>query len=210
MEQSDNSTPVIATTRERLRFIVCQNSQGAEVKGILHRLTRCLGVFEVSNPYNMVQPSEVLHDFRIMTNERAVYSGRSVITNFVNTGIMLICEASLSKEGWSDTDIFSPNQNKDRLLFDFREFLKEAEKNHRVLPDFKLIVADVHPLHSDLRGWVAEVKLGLRSMPSGGDPMPGRIVAEHNGRISFKSKLGPFTEFTFEFPSVKSTASTRA
>jgi extracellular factor (EF) 3-hydroxypalmitic acid methyl ester biosynthesis protein len=173
MEQNDNSTPVIASTSERLSFIVCRNSQGAEVKGTLHRLTRYLGVFEVYNPYSIVQLSEVLHDFRIMMNERAVYSGRAVIANLVNTGIMLICEASLSEEGWIDTDIFSPAQNKNRLLSDFGEFLKETEKNYRVLPDFKLIVADMHTLLSDLRRWMEQVELGVRSMPSG-----DRIQAE--------------------------------
>lgn len=206
MEQSDNSTPVITTTRERLSFIVCRNSQGAEVTGTLHLLTPYLGVFELSNPYGIVQLSEVLYDFRIMTNERAIYSRRAIISNLVNTGSMLMYEASLSEEGWIDTITFSANQNKDRLLSDFRNFLKEAEKNYRVLPDFKLIVADMHPLLSDLRGWVAEVTLGVCSMSLGGNPTPERIIAEYNRRISFKSKLGLFTDFT----SVKNTTSTQA
>jgi len=131
MEQTDNSTPVITAARERLSFMVCRKSQGAEIKGPLHLLTRYLG-------------------------------------------------------------------------------LKESEKNDRVLPDFKLIGADMHPLLSDLRGWVAEVTLGVRSVSSRGNPTPERTIAEHNRRISFKSKLSLFTEFTFEFPSVKSTTSTRA
>jgi extracellular factor (EF) 3-hydroxypalmitic acid methyl ester biosynthesis protein len=50
MENNDNSLPVIASTGERLSFIICRNSQGVEVRGTLHRLTRYLGVFEVYNP----------------------------------------------------------------------------------------------------------------------------------------------------------------
>jgi len=167
MENSDHSLPAIASTGERLSFIICRNSQGAEVRGTLHRLTRYLGVFEVYNPYSIVQLSEVLNDFRIMMNERVVYSGRAVIANLVNTGIMLICEASLSDEGWIDIDILHPSQNKSRLLADFAEFLKETEKNYRVVPEFKLVVADMHTLLSDLRRWMEQVELGVRSLPSG-------------------------------------------
>jgi extracellular factor (EF) 3-hydroxypalmitic acid methyl ester biosynthesis protein len=173
MENNDHSLPAIASTGERLSFIICRNSQGAEVRGTLHRLTRYLGVFEVYNPYSIVQLSEVLNDFRIMMNERVVYSGRAVIANLVNTGIMLICEASLSDEGWIDIDILSPAQNKSRLLADFAEFLKETEKNYRVVPEFKLVVADMHTLLSDLRRWMEQVELGVRSLPSG-----DRIQAE--------------------------------
>ena len=68
MESNDNSLPPIASTGERLSFIVCRNSQGVEVRGTLHRLTRYLGVFEVYNPYSIVQLSEVLNDCRIMKN----------------------------------------------------------------------------------------------------------------------------------------------
>ena len=183
MENTDHSLPAIASTGERLSFIICRNSQGAEVRGTLHRLTRYLGVFEVYNPYSIVQLSEVLNDFRIMMNERVVYSGRAVIANLVNTGIMLICEASLSDEGWIDIDILSPAQNKSRLLADFAEFLKETEKNYRVVPEFKLVVADMHTLLSDLRRWMEQVELGVRSLPSG-----DRLQAE---RETIKQLEGP-------------------
>lgn len=173
METKDNSLPVLNSTGERLSFIICRNSQGVEVRGTLHRLTRYLGVFEVYNPYSIVQLSEVLNDFRIMMNDRVVYSGRAVIANLVNTGIMLICEASLTDEGWIDIDILSPAQNKNRLLEDFAEFLRETEKNYTVSPDFKLVVADMHTLLSDLRRWMEQVELGVRSLPSG-----DRIQAE--------------------------------
>ena len=167
METTENTLPINPSAGERLAFIICRNSQGAEVRGTLHRLTRYLAVFEVYNPYSIVQLSEVLNDFRLMMNERVVYSGRAVIANLVNTGIMLICEASLSDEGWIDIDILTPKQNKDRLLADFAEFLQETEKIYRVIPEFKLVVADMHTLLTDLRRWMEQVELGVRSLPTG-------------------------------------------
>ncbi|QIF01569.1 class I SAM-dependent methyltransferase [Roseimicrobium sp. ORNL1] len=175
MENSENPLPINTSGGERLSLIICRNSQGAEVRGTLHRLTRYLAVFEVYNPYSIVQLSEVLNDFRILMNERVVYSGRAVIANLVNTGIMLICEASLADEGWIDVDILAPAQNKDRLLAEFAEFLRETEKTYSVAPDFKLVVADIHTLLSDLRRWMEQVELGVRSLPAG-----DRLTAERD------------------------------
>ncbi|MBK8040180.1 MAG: class I SAM-dependent methyltransferase [Verrucomicrobiaceae bacterium] len=132
---------------------------------MLLRLTRYLVVFEVYNPYSILKLSEVLNDFRIMMNNRVVYSGRAVIANLVNTGIMLICEASLTDEGW--IDIPSLAQNENRLLEDFAEFLRQTEKNSTITPEFKLVVADMHTLLSDLRRWMEQVELGVRSLPTG-------------------------------------------
>ncbi|MDZ4404532.1 class I SAM-dependent methyltransferase [Prosthecobacter sp.] len=186
MENNDNSLPNITSTGERLSFIVCRNSQGAEVRGTLHRLTRYLGVFEVYNPYSIVQLSEVLNDFRIMMNDRVVYTGRATIANLVNTGIMLICEASLSDEGWIDIDILSPAQNKSRLLADFADFLRETEKSYRVVPEFKIVVADMHTMLSDLRRWMEQVELGVRSLPTG-----DRIQAEREVLMQMEEPIVP-------------------
>lgn len=152
---------------ENLSIIVCRNSQGAEVRGTVHRLTRHLAVFEVYNPYSILQLSEVLMEFRVSVNDRMLYSGRAVITNLVNTGIMLILEVSLDDDGWTDADIFSPVQHQDRLVSEFAEFLQQTERTYKVLPDFKVVVSDMQILLSDLRRWMEQVELGVRSMPLG-------------------------------------------
>lgn len=186
METSEPPLPSLVSSGERLSFIICRNSQGAEVRGTLHRLTRYLAVFEVYNPYSIVQLSEVLSDFRIMMNDRAIYSGRAVIANLVNTGIMLICEASLANEGWNDVDLLTPAQSKERLLADFREFLRETEKVFRVLPEFKVIVADMQTLLADLRRWMEQVELGVRSIPSG-----DRLQAEREMILEMEEPIVP-------------------
>lgn len=152
---------------ENLSIIVCRNSQGAEVRGTVHRLSRHLAVFEVYNPYSILQLSEVLTDFRVTVNDRMLYSGRAVITNLVNTGIMLILEVSLDDEAWIDVDVFSPFQNQERLVEEFTEFLQQTERTYRVQPDFKVVVADMQTFLTDLRRWMEQVELGVRSMPDG-------------------------------------------
>ncbi len=146
-------------------FIVCQNNQGTAIRATTLRLTRYLVVFEVYNPYSILQLSEVLMDFKIIMNDRMVYSGRAVVSNLVNTGILLVCEATL-EESWLDLDIFSSFSNRDHINADFVEFLKEWEKIHSVTPDFKIVVADIQILLSDLRRWLEQVELGIRSEPA--------------------------------------------
>ena len=62
--------------------VLFSNSQGDSGQGTLVHLTRNLAVFEVYNPYSLVQLSEVLQDVRILRGEvLAVVQGlRSLAT----------------------------------------------------------------------------------------------------------------------------------
>lgn len=152
---------------DSLSIIVCRNSQGAEVRGTVHRLSRHLVVFEVYNPYSIIQLSEVLTDFRVMVNDRLLYTGRAVITNLVNTGIMLILEASLEEEGWMDPDIFAPLQQRQGLGQELAALLQDTSRVFRVSPEFKIIVVDIQTVLTDLRRWLEQVELCVRSLPTG-------------------------------------------
>jgi extracellular factor (EF) 3-hydroxypalmitic acid methyl ester biosynthesis protein len=148
-------------------FIVFRNSQGNEARGTLLRLTRYVGVFEVYNPYSILQLSEVLGEVKLYLADRLVYSGRAVVSSLVNTGIMLLCEATLEEEGWLDVDMFSPFDQLDQLRADFTAFVKESQKLRQILPGYKVAVADVQNFFLDLRRWLEQVELGIRSSPSG-------------------------------------------
>ncbi len=151
---------------EKHSFITCRNSQGVEVRASLLRLTRYQVVFEVYNPYSILQLSEVLNEFKIVMNDRLVYAGRAVVSNLVNTGLMLICETTL-QDAWLDVDVFSPINQREKLQAEFTEFVQEYQKIYRVVPDFKVVVADLQNLLLDLRRWFEQVELGVRSQPSG-------------------------------------------
>ena len=101
-------------------FITCRNSQALEIRATLLRLTRDSAVFEVYNPYSIIQLSEVLNDFRIIMKERIVYSGRAIVRNLVNTGMMAVCEVTLN-ESWLDVGIFSPIRGTGWLRKEFAE-----------------------------------------------------------------------------------------
>ena len=163
---------------ERDSFILARNSQGLEVRAGVLRLTRYLVVFEVYNPYSILQLSEVLSDFKIIINDRVMYAGRAVISNVVNTGIMLICEATLD-ESWVEVDLFTSVTSPSRLRDDFSEFVREWQKIERVNTSFKAAVADMQTLLMDLRRWLEQVELGIRSEPSGSrDEIEKNVIAE--------------------------------
>jgi len=76
-----------------------------------------------------------------------------------------VCEASLD-EAWLDVDLFSPINQRDKLLAEVGEFLREQQKVNIVRPDFKVVVADMQTMLNDLRRWMEQVELGVRSQPS--------------------------------------------
>ncbi|MEN3940025.1 class I SAM-dependent methyltransferase [Prosthecobacter sp. SYSU 5D2] len=166
-ESTEMTSSLQGLVGENLSIIVCRNSQGAEVRGTVHRLSRHLAVFEVYNPYSILQLSEVLTDFRVTVNDRMLYSGRAVITNLVNTGIMLILEASLEEDDWLDQDMFAPLQNREGLGRELAEMLQDTNRIFRVYPQFKIIVIDIQTVLTDLKRWLEQVELCVRSLPSG-------------------------------------------
>lgn len=178
------NTTIVNAPSSRDSLITCRNSQGAEVRATPLRMTRHLAVFEVYNPFSIVQLSEVLNPFRIVMNDRLIYAGRAVVSSLVNTGILLVCEVSLDESAWLDVDVFSPTGQRERLVGDFESFLAESRRIQSVTPEFKVVVADMQTLLSDLRNWLEQVELGIRSAPSGDRTMLERqILDELSGPI---------------------------
>ena len=65
--------------------ISCSNSQGVDLVANVLKLQRYSVVFEVYNPYSIIQASEVLRDFRIFVDQRVIYAGKATVSNLVNT-----------------------------------------------------------------------------------------------------------------------------
>lgn len=146
-------------------LVICRSNQGVEIRASLLRLTRFLAVFEIYNPHLVLRTSEVLCDFHVISNERTLYSGKAVVSNLVNAGTMLVCEAKLDEAGlnlaaFTGTD--SP-----RLADGFHAFLGEWQKVYQVLPEFKVVMADMQTFLADLRLWLNQVELEIRCAPSG-------------------------------------------
>ncbi|MEM0926485.1 MAG: hypothetical protein AAGJ83_10645, partial [Planctomycetota bacterium] len=111
-----------------------KNSQGVAAEGTLVKLTRQSVVFEVYNPYSIVQLSEVITQLRIHQGERATYEGRAVITGLLNTGLILIVSASLV-DPWNDLKSLEPGEILRSFVRDFVDDWEDATK--RVSSEFR-------------------------------------------------------------------------
>src|SRR5215471_57240 len=148
-----------APTELGASLVSCENSQGLEIRAGVLRLTRHMVVFEIYAPFPILRLSEALNNFRILLGERTVYVGRAVVTNVVNAGALALCEATL-EDSWLDVDLAGSNNGHPDLKSDFGEFMRSSQGAFRVLPEFKLVVADMQILLQDLRRWLEQVELG--------------------------------------------------
>lgn len=142
--------------------ITCRTSQGTELTANLLRVMRYSVVFEVYNPYSILQLSEVLADFRIMSSRRLLFHGKAVVSNLLNTGLVLVCEAMLD-DGWVEVDFLSSVNSKDDLTTQFSSFLAEWRTANQVREPFKLVVADMVNMFSGLQHWMTSVDVGIRT-----------------------------------------------
>jgi extracellular factor (EF) 3-hydroxypalmitic acid methyl ester biosynthesis protein len=147
-------------------LVACQTGQGVEVCGSLLHLTRYLAVFEIYNPNLALRTSEVLENFKIMLDNRTAFSGRAVVSKLVNTGAVILCEAKLD-EGGFNLDFLSDSNGSPQLRECFTAFLSQWQKVYRVRPEFKVVLADMQTFLADLRLWLEQAELEIRSAPAG-------------------------------------------
>ena len=159
-------------------LVVCRSNHGLEIRGSLLRLTRFAVVFEIYSPTIVLRLSEVLSEFQIIVSDRTLYSGRAVIGNLVNAGPTTVCEATLDEGSWTDVEIAAATTRNGALREQFESFMQEWQKLYRVGADYKLLVADMQSFFMDLRLWLDQVELGIRSSPSADRVRLERELAE--------------------------------
>ena len=146
-------------------IVIGQTRHGAEIHATLVRLTRFAVVFEIYNPALVLRVSEVIENFKIVVRDRTVYFGKAVVRTVVNVGSTVVCETTLSESAWRDVQ-FDTQKIQNGLAAEFQEFVHGWQKNYKVSAEFKVAVADIQSFLVDLRGWVEQIELGIRSSPN--------------------------------------------
>jgi extracellular factor (EF) 3-hydroxypalmitic acid methyl ester biosynthesis protein len=145
-------------------LVLFRTSQGAEVRATLVRLGRFAAAVEIYDVNTVLQTSEVLSDFRLFLNDRPIYSGSAVVSKLMNVGTVFVAEVQLDDLGF-DTEFLSDLGQAARLDQRFDEFVRQWQQAYKVLPEFKVAVADIQTFLIDLRRWMEQVELGIRSSP---------------------------------------------
>jgi extracellular factor (EF) 3-hydroxypalmitic acid methyl ester biosynthesis protein len=136
--------------------VIFKNSEGVGARGTILRLSRSLVVFEVYNPYSIVQLSEVLEGFTIRRGERVIYHGRAVVSNLVNTGLLLIVSATLT-DPWSD--LAGLLETGVGVATEVRRFLTDFDSVSSVRTNYQLVVTTLRTFLSELGRWLHQVDL---------------------------------------------------
>jgi extracellular factor (EF) 3-hydroxypalmitic acid methyl ester biosynthesis protein len=173
-------------------LVVGRSSQGFELRAVLLRLAPHLVVFEVPGCDLVLQTSEVLTEFQIIVRERTLYSGRAVIKAVVDTGLVLVCEAVL-EDSWLDVASYAAGRGPAWLQVEFNTFVKQWQKYYRVLPEYKVVVADLQTFLSDLRLWLEQMTMGI------GTPTPAqRLEVENEIALGLRSHVTSALSNIFE------------
>jgi extracellular factor (EF) 3-hydroxypalmitic acid methyl ester biosynthesis protein len=145
--------------------VTFQTVEGVELRGTPVRVTRHATVFELYNPSVTPRLSEALEEFKIIFQERTIYSGRAVVRNVMDAGTRVVCEATLDESHWTDLNLLPALKQAGQLTKEFKVFFQEWQKLYKVLPEFKVVVADLQTFLHDLRLWLDQVELGIRHLP---------------------------------------------
>lgn len=137
-------------------LVVFRNSQDQDAHGTLLHLTRDVAVFEVYNPYSIVQLSEVLKRFRVIRGDRTIYDGNAVISNLVPTGLMVIASATLL-DSWVDLAGLTPRQG---LKQELQQSLLEWESGSALRPSYQVAVGKARGFLGEMNRWLEQLDFG--------------------------------------------------
>ena len=146
-------------------LIIGRTSENVELRATPVHLGRYGVAFELYGG-GLPRASEVLTEFQILRGDTAIYSGRAVVKSLVDTGPAVLCEATL-EESWIDVELYRANDRRNVIQEGFRDFVKRWQKQYKVLPEYKVLVADMQTFLTDLRLWVEQIELGVRAAPTG-------------------------------------------
>lgn len=140
------------------------NSQGAKGRGTLVHISRSMAVFEVYNPFSIIQLSEVLGEIVVMRGERIIYRGKAVVTSIVTTGLMTIVSTTFT-DTWKDPGALRPDK---KLEDEIEEFIHGWEKGHDLSASYQLIVNKMASFFAEISRWLEEVEVALEEHSDSG------------------------------------------
>ena len=160
--------------------ITFRNSQGESARGTLLKLERTTVVFEVYNPYSIVQLSEVLSNLTIRRGESPIYNGRAVVSNLVNTGLMLILSATFLDPWLAESASLGGETEEFRQQAE--DFLQDWQETSRVRDDYRLSVLT-------LRSYLVELNQWLQRLEAENAETIAEIFASYDAMLDYSAPL---------------------
>ena len=145
----------------KISYVKFKSSGGHDLQATLSRVTRHAVYFELHEPEYAPQVSESLNQFVIFFQGKAAYIGHAVVRSLVNTGLTVICEATLREDDWEDSNFILALGKGYNIAENSDAFLKGWQNYYKVFPEFKIVIADMHTFLTDARLWLEQVETSL-------------------------------------------------
>lgn len=133
-------------------LVAFTNTSGINGRGTLVHISRSIAVFEVYNPFSLIQLSEVLQELTIMRGEHVIYRGKGVVTSIVTTGLMVIASVTLI-DAWSDLSRLQPGP---ALSAEIQRFIKDWEEGLELSDSYQLAVNKFASFLAETNRWIEE------------------------------------------------------
>jgi extracellular factor (EF) 3-hydroxypalmitic acid methyl ester biosynthesis protein len=164
-------------------LVAFTNTSGVKGRGTLVHISRAVAVFEVYNPFSLIQLSEVLQELTVLRGERMIYRGKGVVTSLVTTGLMVIVSVTLI-DPWSDLDHLQPGP---ALGTEIERFIQEWEVGLALSESYQLSVNRFASFLAETNRWIEEAATAVIGN-SGPDEEKGVLFREAI-EAPFASKL---------------------
>jgi extracellular factor (EF) 3-hydroxypalmitic acid methyl ester biosynthesis protein len=135
-------------------------------RGTLIHISRSVAVFEVYNPYSIIQLSEVLQELVVMRGERVIYRGKGVVTSIVATGLMIIASVTLT-DSWMSLAHLQPGP---ALSGEAERFIEGWEQGLQISDSYQLAVNKFSNFMAEISRWIEEAETAIiGKVPEGED-----------------------------------------
>jgi len=138
-------------------LVAFTNTSGVKGRGTLIHISRTSAVFEVYNPYSLIQLSEVLQEISIMRGERVIYRGKGVVTSIVSTGLMVIASVTLI-DAWNSFADLEPGP---ALGKEMEKFIHDWEEGLELSESYQLVVNRFSNFLAESSRWIQEAETAI-------------------------------------------------
>ena len=197
----ETADPESGAARNSLAIFTTRD--GRETRGSILRLGRYAVAFEFCDPAVVLRASEVLDKFKILIDGRVIYSGRAVVSGWIDAGSRVICEVKLDDLG-AETDFFlRPTGTGPNPEQSYVRYFRQWQRHYRIAPEFKVLVTDIQAFLVAARQWLEQVEFDLRLRADRRGPEPEFAELETvAGHVisAFNAQHERFEELAYAIP----------
>lgn len=163
---------------------VGKTPEGVAFKASINRLSQFYAVIEVYDPAIVLRASQVIPEFTVFWGDSIVYSGRGTVAGMITSGMTLVGEIKLSEAGFVKGFLL-PVGGAGTGGNGFQVFLQQWQKAYHILPDFKIVVADMQMFLRDFGRWMDQLELDFnRRQPTAAPPTARDYIREISGEMA--------------------------